>query len=92
MFTKLEAVILNMDRFSVKEDKIDAIIKRNPKSQLYEIEPTSLSKAKHGKVPSNINIWHKRLAHRNVKVLKSLCENTEDVPRLKGKLNYAIHA
>ena len=85
MLTKSEAVILNMDRFSVNEDKIDAIIKRNPKSQLYKIEPTSELKAKHSKVPSNINIWHKCLAHTNVKVLKSLCEHTENVPRLKGK-------
>lgn len=38
------------------------------------------------KIPSNINVWHKRLIQSTTKVLQSLCENKIDVSRLKGKL------
>lgn len=86
VFIKTEAVIINQSQFSVDEKFIDAVARRNLISRLYEINNPSSFKANYVKIPSDINVWHQRLIHTNVKVLQSLCEHTADVPRLKGKL------
>lgn len=38
------------------------------------------------KLPTDINLWQTRLAHTNGKMLKSLSDKSDDLPRLRGEL------
>lgn len=70
IFTPKEAVIADMSRFTIDLDKIIQVIERNKHSGLYELSPkSSLRKYLTSSLPTNINLWHHRLAHANVKAL-----------------------
>lgn len=86
VFTKEEAVVLHSVSSTLNEDDIETVAKQNPTTKLYEIRNDLLLKACKTTVSDNMNTWQKRLVHINVKVLKFLCENSEDVPQLKGRL------
>lgn len=88
VFTKSEAIILEVTKFSVKKEKIVAVVPRNKQSGLYESpQLTSHSVlALATKQSTDIKLWHQRLVHANVDTLKSLHKTAKDFPNLKGTL------
>lgn len=86
VFTKDDAVILNLTKFSVRDNDIIEVIPRNKHSRLYESDRISSSTAMSAKQSADINIWHQRLVHTNQKVLKQLHRTASNFPDLKGHL------
>lgn len=85
VFTNSEAVVGKLNRCLVHGVDIAEIANQSPYTSLYELNNKVL--ACKALILTNLNVWHKRLAHPNVKVLNSLCETSHDVPCMKGKLN-----
>lgn len=86
VFAKSRALFISHVHFSISVADIAKAATMSPETQLYEINKNSSLKANEAKITSTINVWHKGLAHTNVKNLQSLCEHTTHVPRFKGKL------
>lgn len=78
--------MLNLAKFSVKEQDIAFISQQNPNSGLNEFENTGSILFCKASVPFDTNLWHRRSVHANCKVLKSLCEKLDDVLRMKKNL------
>lgn len=72
VFTKDEAVILDMTKFSLHTDDIKAIVPRNKRNGLCESSTLTarLGTTVKVKQSENINLWHQRLVHAHVKVFK----------------------
>lgn len=87
VFSKNEAVILDKSSFSVDKNDVVVIVPRDKNTALYEFTNNPQPKAYSTRVSNDLNLWHRRLVHTNVKVLKILQEHTKDIPILKGKIS-----
>ncbi len=94
VFTSKEAVVLELDNFSVDREKIVAIAKRNATSGLYEFESSTMMHSTRSASPQvktvakreDITKWHRRLVHANVRTLKSMHKFATGMPKMKGNL------
>lgn len=88
VFTKHEAVIPNIEKFSASERAIFAVITRIRHSGLYETSAEEImqSAALTVKPLNDINRWHIHFIHANLEVLKSLHQSSVDFLTLKENL------
>lgn len=92
LFTKDESIILNITKFRVNKGDNVKIIPRNHEAGLYESKDLSLKieKACTAELSTDGNLWHQRLVHTNVKVLKSMEQTVQYLSKLSGNL-HACH-
>lgn len=84
MFIRKEAIIADMDYFSIDSYKIIQIMGRSKESILYELSLIiSLDRALASKVPTDVNIWRQRLDHTHFKLLKGMRKSVFDPSKLK---------
>ncbi len=95
LFMDKKGVVLNLDGFTVDESNVLTVLNRQKDTGLYafdhHINDCNDTMMQHTgmraqKVPNEINLWHNRLIHTNIKVLKKLKEHSKKFPLLKGNL------
>ncbi len=87
VFTSKEAVILNNNSFSGNESDVLKIVKRQKQTGVYVFNEAKEQKVISARYQNeNIDVWHRRLIHKNPKILKMLYRTAVSFPKLKGNL------
>lgn len=88
VFTKQEAIIWNITKLTVNTENVVKVVPRNRATGLYDFTAsnTTNDQALSAKPFTDINVWHQKLTHKNVKLLKSLQENAINFGKLFGNL------
>lgn len=87
LFTKNEAIISDLSRFTINSNKVIQVVKRNRISGLYSFILSKSEKPLSSKVSKEINPWHQRLVHTNIDVFKGLHQTVSSFPKLKSTLH-----
>lgn len=77
VFTSKEAVILNLKKFIVDKNDIIAVIPRVRSTSLYAFSGKLNEEVDDVKQPSKLTLWHNRLVHANVVLLKGLLNHVD---------------
>lgn len=88
VFTRHEAVTLKITKFSASNEENVAVILRIKHGGSYESSAEEIMQCDTltAKPSNDINLWHMRLIHVNLKVLKSLQQSSVDFTTLKRNL------
>lgn len=85
IFTKQKAIVLVTESFSILKEDVKAVFNRNRSNGLYESNQT-IHHSLRTRVETRLDVWHNRLAHTSVKMLKNLHKHVHEFPNLHGNM------
>ena len=91
IFTDKEAIIMKKKVFEIDPDDIELVVNRNSDTGLYELEDRDIQSrsSSHkalGAKEDELQLWHNRLVHANVSILRSLSQHVKEFPILHGNI------
>lgn len=86
LFTASGAVVLKCKKIDINPSLIESEAVRDDDGLYSFSEKSMMHTATKAKVSTDINVWHNRLNHVNVRVLKGLHKHADFFPELNGSL------